>query len=469
MDELPIDLETKEKENPQMETVDYDYFSPALIDCWPHALSFVTRPQDIEAVMNTSNLFYDIVESRLFTEMILPILLQNDSFLGKEGMLKCRQLDHKVKAVVDYTLLQKPQRWLQSHVESSEEINWLLEDTKELLPNFNPFMLRATEIYSDTVDDIRSAINLFREFGQYLDQITFFLPSEYEAGPLMTLLIEALQFLPQLRALHLIFSGQREDFQDTSMMEPVAPSNMPKLDKLSELQMLTFAGEHEGEVPPPATFIKSFLQAYGKHVTKFSSNNFIFDLDLGVEFFNNNLPNVEHYKVYDFDEITDAEDGILTQVMWPKLDSLDIFTPSISVDRDALQVLTNFRSSLREIRFPNLLCDDVNLILEAESGEDLPNVKRVILCPSNVNLPIVVEGFPKLLPNLEYIKFLPDYLHLNQPTPGRSIRNGFFERHPKLETFVWSRCSSYSQWMDNEYGRNDVIPSARVCFTKKCS
>ncbi|ODM91710.1 U2 small nuclear ribonucleoprotein A' [Orchesella cincta] len=450
-----------------MESTDYDYFSPALMDCWPQIIDHVKRPQDIQAVMNTSDLFYAMVEPRVFTELIFPVLLHNESYLGKGGILTCRQLSHQIKAQVDYTLNQVPHPWIEDHLDTSEDIEWLMEKAKDL-PDFNPFMHRSIETFYDNLDDLKSAVEMFKAFGQYLTSVKFYLPNEYRAGPMMELMIDALKYLPHLQSLRLITTQAEHGEDDRTLLEPIPPSRMPKLNKLFKLQLLSFIDEDGGVGQRPAAFLQSFLNAYGKQVTNFSSNEFLFHFGFDVEFFNVNLSNVEHYKVYNFDDIVAAEHGVLSQVSWPKLTSIDIFSGAISFTPEGLQTILNFRASLTEIRFPHLICEDIDQILETQP-DDFPNVKQIILCPSNVGLPVVLRGFPRFFPNLEHIKFLPDYIHLNEPIPELSVRQSFFKSYPKLETFVWSRCVSYSKWMDNEFRRKDVIPFSRVYYTKKCS
>ncbi|ODM90759.1 hypothetical protein Ocin01_15920 [Orchesella cincta] len=76
--------EMKLKEERHTEPVEYDYFSPALMDCWPKIISFITGPQDLQALMNSCGLFYDLVEPRIFAELITPVLLHKKP-LSRKG------------------------------------------------------------------------------------------------------------------------------------------------------------------------------------------------------------------------------------------------------------------------------------------------------------------------------------------------------------------------------------------------
>ncbi|ODM89483.1 hypothetical protein Ocin01_17199 [Orchesella cincta] len=476
MNELGIEsnMELLKIQKVPTEPEEYNYFSPALMDCWPRIMSFITGSQDLQAVMDSCGVFYDLVESRVFTELVAPALLHKNGFLGKNGFLKCRQLNSTIKSAVDHTLrVTRYRDWSKKHFESSVEFEELLHKAVAM-PNATPFMLRSIELYTEDDEDMRSAIELLKSQGQRLDSVNFSLPREYQAGPLMTMLNEALRHLPQLRILHFMFTLQFADRdEDRTMLEPIPPSGMPRLENLKELQMLSIPDEDEedeegevGEVPPPAPLIQSILQAYGKQLTSFSSDNFIYTLGLGVDFFNTYLLNVEHCKIYGFDEIVDAEHGTLAQVTWPKLESLDLFSFEQTITTAALQVLGNFRTSLKKIHFGDVICNHLDII---QGAQNLPNVKQIVLSVSNIRKPIMLQGFPTLFPNLEYIKFLPSFANLNLPNPGLSVRNKYFDSYPKLKTFVWSHCTAYSQWMDNEFTRNSALPTSRVCFTQHCS
>ncbi|CAL8140905.1 unnamed protein product [Orchesella dallaii] len=138
----------------------YEYFSGALLDCWPTIFGFVTDSQTLVALRNTCQLFNDMLAPRM-AEFFIPILMQN-VVLRKNDILSIRGTGKRVKSKIDTMLFNRdPDYWIKPK---------LIPVETEAITRFRsvaPFMLTGSlvqnylEIRSNSEESLEGRIALF--------------------------------------------------------------------------------------------------------------------------------------------------------------------------------------------------------------------------------------------------------------------------------------------------------------------
>ncbi|CAL8070757.1 unnamed protein product [Orchesella dallaii] len=443
----------------------YDYVTPVLaVDVWPTILSYVTEKKDLESVMNTCQLFHDILQPRAFTELILPLLLLKRT-IPSESLLACRGINQYTKSFVETTRFTLSPWYL--NVIFFHDLDVFIRESLPNLPlNVNPFVCKRAVLHAYSSADLQNFLLLTKNYGSNLNRL-FLCVDMTRAVVLESLemLLQVLNHLPKIQILDL----DLKDFRTTPVENEedlvISPFIFPALNSFSELTMRfcnTPAGIDNSDNISPfiPQFIQNFFQSYGPQLDSFSCDVSMLNVGIPPEFFTSTLPNIKQFEMKFTTPSINTLDTI-AQFRFPKLESLILrrcpfsipFSPAL------LRILQNFGNSVTDLNYE----DREQIDLDQFAIEDLKPLSKITKltiywrCNDSTALWLVLHV---VLPNLKYLKFQSKDLHDGAVVPGYNRRQAYFNMFPQLEKLIWCIYGEERCFIEKTFTRNIQLPGA---------
>ncbi|CAL8123885.1 unnamed protein product [Orchesella dallaii] len=424
----------------------YDYFSPALMDCWPLIFSYVRERRNLRALTNTCRLFHSMLHIRKMRELVIPILMKNPCFT-MSGILSCRFLNKKIKHTVDKFLLQVKPSWIKRSFTLAEarDIQEFIDFTQETNGK-SPFLTKQLNIITIDFTSVDLVIILFQQFGHSIKELHLGILHSIRPLPITEALIRALSHLPNVEFLSLRFLeiGHFEEDLDEAedeweLFNDIPVASFPKLNELTELS-ISFGNMQHSVFPVPLnSFVGPLVKAYGAQLETFSCSEAVFALDIDVDLCNTHLDNLRKFEIPSLDS---AENDMvfekLSQVAWPNLECLSLGKASamrFSAYFSA-HAFNSFKDMLKELRLGPILDEGAYLSgINPVCINIFPQLTKLVVSPADVYNGIW-HVFRFHFVNLEYLRFEPMKREYT-PIPSHVELKDYFIMFPYLKKLIW--------------------------------
>ncbi|ODM90657.1 hypothetical protein Ocin01_16027 [Orchesella cincta] len=430
-------------------SIDYDYFCPALMDCWPVILSYVTKRHDLRALTNTCRLFQDMLHARKMSKLVIPILMKNPCF-GKSGILSCRLLNQEIKHNVDKFLRQTQPSWLKESFDLKEPSRY--QQFIEFAQSVNgksTFISKQLNIQMLDLECFDLAMILFQQHGHLIKELRLGIFHSMLPSPIAQALIQALSLLSEVEKLDLSFLnfdhlGPNDNLdqveEEWNLFDGILVNSLPKLSALVELTLTVDCSNSFNLCLPLAGVVDPVLRMYGPQLSKLTCSESSFALDVDVGLLNSHLTNLRKLEIPSLaSNDADLVFQKLSQVTWPNLESLSLGRQLGGVQFTvyyAAHALANFRNSLKELRLGAMHGEGAYLCgVNPVYIYTFPRLTKLVVCSSDIYNGIW-HVFRFHFINLEYLRFE----QMNGevvPIPYYNELKDYFIMFPKLKKLTW--------------------------------
>ncbi|CAL8104295.1 unnamed protein product [Orchesella dallaii] len=445
---------------------------------WKIILGYVTDPNTISALLNTSPFFHQemkVKETGLL-QLILPHLMKN-ACLDFPNTLKCRLVSTTIKSTVDKTFKgirneRKSRGCSRAYpsgaysFETAGEINTFIQHFESIpILTGNPFVKDCLHLWVFSLYFYERTIQLLTRFGHLIKELEFIMDYMHHPATLMKRLIRTLNLVPNLELLRFRFTGFPEAIQidvdeeneetrviDLARAFPVPPATLfPRLARLHELEFIQLDRQSKDYPSRPtynsmreATLV--MLEAYGPQLSVLKCGSEMFTMEIPVDFLTQQMSNLSELIIAGFerDYVPNCL-GTVSNIQLPKLKRLSLEIMDGHLQYSFLGLLNNLRNSLEELYLWTRKIDNSCWYILHLGGFQppmmtLPKLKHIIIEPPELNLDM--DSFPfllikSMLTNLECLEFRISNRPALEQLPEIRVQKYFFNSYPNLKQFIW--------------------------------
>ncbi|ODM86732.1 hypothetical protein Ocin01_19950 [Orchesella cincta] len=385
---------------------DYDYFTPALKDCWHFILGYILKPEDLHSLFYTCPIFSNMLHPRMMSDLIVPTMLKSVS-LPKSSLLSLRAVNKGMKRTLDSFLNATEPDWLSESCtfSFSPEQPQRLERLEKFRNQFAAHVLQSPILSKHWHLRVRSrgpsveqSVAFLQTFGHQISTLSITILTGQDLSRLLI-------HLPNVASLTLGIPGHIQ-FPPLDAEERHQPIHLPRLPLLTSLNFwsITIRNHKRRAIK---TIFEHIIRRYGAQLEKLVFNsltwNFI-DLD------DQSILNLRYLKIYFGFEHPDKKKKAfekLSKLKAPNLHCLDLggFVEAvIIISMPIISAVENFRESLQELSLPRQLREFFGKLplcqVDPFTLKAAPEVKKLVVATEDLNSQIWFV-FPYLLPNLE--------------------------------------------------------------------
>ncbi|CAL8138810.1 unnamed protein product [Orchesella dallaii] len=289
---LTTDEKTRPQQQQQKSSDHYDYFSPALMDCWPSVVGNLTAPGDFVSLANTCRPLNSLLQVKL-ASLVLPIVIKK-GYLSRNSLLSTRRLNKESRQAVDDYLIgpsfKSKHAWLSSafRLETKAEITRFLEKFAECpLKNGLPSKLLRLGVYDTESLDL--VADLLQRHGTHLKNFGVELFFAENISRICLSLTQLMSLVPNAQSL-LFKMGIRSGY-DHRYPDPIEISLPP----LKTLTNLTLVAQTPGLTP----LLEKIVHVYGPQLKELSLHPHLTGYEIKVS--NWHLDNLTKLEVSNID------------------------------------------------------------------------------------------------------------------------------------------------------------------------
>ncbi|CAL8075953.1 unnamed protein product [Orchesella dallaii] len=452
-----------------MDKSGYNFFADSFYACcWSTVLKYITEPEDLQALLNSSSFFREKLQARMISELVMPTLLEKEDF-SKGDLLTLRLLNKGMTRTVDDFLLKDKPYWLRFACTLSPQRSQQLARFQN---DFAPQILAGTLVSEFLTlsapggKQMEVCVTFLHHIGDSVRNIHLeMLPAPdirrygtvYSVAPTYQDLTRLLSQLPLLRSFGLTLTSTFDGVYGEAESRAIAFPSLPELTTMKISFPSTYTSV-ERKLPRRGLLLR-LLQSYGGQLEKLSwdmssvltlslPNLLSLDDEFSLPVSVVNLSNLVHMELSDLDddETADAVFRVLSMQSMTKLRVLDVVYDFVPVKGKFLPALMSVRESLEELHLPRLELRDVKEEEDESTHlnafvKELPNLRKIVV--RNVDMENAAWSiFRDLFPYLEELRFEPDLTpYSSRRFPDKDVDvtrlRLFFRTFPRLHRIVW--------------------------------